>query len=245
MADLDSDRIARTALALADKHGLEGFTMRAVAKALKVTPMALYHHVQDKTELAKLMLDCAIREHPLPAPTGVWQEDMWAFARWMRESARAHPSLAIIRRTYRVWTPTMLQMSEAWMNLWRQTGLPPDRALLGASLSSVAIIGLVDEEAILRDLDQPADDLLKWLPNARLLLSTSIVGEDKFELAVRAVIEGMYARLARSDLPVPPVEPLQPGKPKAVKPAKRKTPKKGAPSLRSGSRQRPHRASRR
>src|SRR5712675_802271 len=106
MAELDKDRIAAAALAVADKHGVDGFTMRAVADALGVTPMALYHHVQDKAALATLIVDTAIRKHPLPPTTGVWQEDCLAIARWMRQSTLKHPVVAQLRRAYNVWTPS-------------------------------------------------------------------------------------------------------------------------------------------
>ena len=81
-SELDAARIAAAALAVADAQGAGGFTMRAVAEALGVTPMALYHHVEDKAALAALLVDAAIRQHPLPPPTGVWRDDLWTIARW-------------------------------------------------------------------------------------------------------------------------------------------------------------------
>src|SRR5689334_1582229 len=98
MADLDPNRIATTALSIADKHGVEGFTMRAVADALRVTPMALYHHVKDKAALAALLVDAAIREDPPPPPTDDWSEDLWSMAKWMREGTLRHPVVAHLRR---------------------------------------------------------------------------------------------------------------------------------------------------
>ena len=39
-------------------------------------------------------------------------------------------------------------MTEAWLSLWRQSGLTLDRARVAATTSSMAIVGLVEEEAI-------------------------------------------------------------------------------------------------
>ena len=198
MAELDRDRIAAAALAVADKQGLSGFTMRAVAKSLGVTPMALYHHVEDKAALARLVVDAAIRERPLPAPAGVWQDDLWAMARWMRESTTAHPVMAHLRRAYGVWTPASLEMAERWLSLWRQSGLAPDKALTAATASSLAIVGIVQEEAVFAQMRRPGADALSGLPDARLMFQARHDREAEFELLVRSLIEGLQARLARA-----------------------------------------------
>ena len=108
--------------------------------------MALYHHVANKAALAALLVDAAISEQPLPPPTGVWRDDLWTMARWMRDSRRAHPVVAQIRRAHHVWTNATLQMTEAWLSLWQQSGLPLEKALVAATTSSLAIVGLVEEE---------------------------------------------------------------------------------------------------
>jgi AcrR family transcriptional regulator len=50
--------------AIVDQRGIEALTMRAVAKELGSSPMALYRHVRDKDELLLLMLDRAAAELP-------------------------------------------------------------------------------------------------------------------------------------------------------------------------------------
>ncbi|HXQ45444.1 MAG TPA: TetR/AcrR family transcriptional regulator C-terminal domain-containing protein [Caulobacteraceae bacterium] len=199
VAELDRERIAAAALAVADAGGIEGFTMRAVADALGVTPMALYHHVADKAALAALLVDAAISEHPLPEPTGAWRDDLWTIARWTRESRRAHPAVARIRRAYHVWTNASLQMTERWLSLWQQSGLALDDALTAATTSSMAIVGLVEEEAMFQEMARPEAPALSWLPNARLMFNVRRNRDAAFELAVRALIDGLYARLIASE----------------------------------------------
>src|SRR6476660_10057935 len=120
-----------------DERGAEGFTLRAVADELGVTPMALYHHVPDKAGLVALLVEAAIREQELPPPTGNWRDDLWEVARWMRDSVRAHPALGQLRRRYRVWTPSMLPMAERWLSVWQQSGLDVEQASLAAVTSSM------------------------------------------------------------------------------------------------------------
>jgi AcrR family transcriptional regulator len=56
-APLDRHRIVVAALSLADEGGLEALTVRGVAEALSVTPMAVYNHVSDKQGLIAAIFD--------------------------------------------------------------------------------------------------------------------------------------------------------------------------------------------
>jgi AcrR family transcriptional regulator len=205
MARLDPERIAAAALAVVDRHGVSGFTMRAVAKALRVTPMALYHHVKDKDALAALVVDAAIRENPLPPPTGVWHDDLWIMANWGRGNSLRHPAVLNIRRAHHVWTNTGLQMTERWLSLWQQSGLPMHEALLAASLSRIAINGLVEEEALAWAKGSPNAEMLSWFPNTRQMFNATRDREVEFELVVRSIIQGLYARLS-CERELPPVK---------------------------------------
>lgn len=209
MAQLNTEIIATTAFAILNRRGIAGFTMRAVAKVLKVTPMALYNYVPDKAGLAALVLNAAIKQRPLPPPTGEWREDLWKIACWVREGKLAYPALAELQRTYRIWTPAMLHHAERWVGVWQHSGLDLRRAVLAASTSSMAIDGLADQESIYREwepLDHPA---LQLLPNARLLLTADYKPAKSFELGVRAVIEGLHARLSREKKATTAVKPAK------------------------------------
>jgi len=196
MADLDAERIAAAALSIANKRGAEGFSMRAVAEALDVTPMALYHHVKDKAALVALVVDATLRNNPLPPPIGHWQDDLMAMAHWIRASIINHPVVGRLRREFDVWTPSMLRMTERWLGLWQQSGLAIEQAMLAATTSSIAITGIVHEEIIFSALVKPDDATLSLLPNVRTMFKSKHDPEAQFELVVRSLIEGLHARLA-------------------------------------------------
>jgi AcrR family transcriptional regulator len=195
MTELTMQRLAAAALSVADEHDVSGFTMRAVAEAVGVTPMALYHHVEDKAALVALLVDAAIAERPLPPPTGSWREDLWEMACWMRETTLVHPAVARLRRHYRVWTKSIFPMTERWLSVWQQSGLEFDTALLAASASSTAIIGFVEAELRLEELELPDDSQLASFPNARLAFHLERDSDREFELVVRSVIEGLHSEL--------------------------------------------------
>jgi AcrR family transcriptional regulator len=74
-APLDRGRIASTAMEMIDEVGIERLTMRAVAARLDVSAMALYHHVEDKDELLRLVGDDVLGRIELPdRDSGDWRE---------------------------------------------------------------------------------------------------------------------------------------------------------------------------
>lgn len=193
---LDIDRISAAAVAVADKHGESGFTIRAVAKALHVTPMALYYHVKDKAELAALAVTAGIQETPLSPATGHWQADLFQMALWIRRGSLRHPAIHELQRSLRIFTPEVLRLADRWLALWMQSGLDRKDAVLAASTSSAAITGLVAEEYLRSRQSPPNDEVLALHPNARLLLKAGYDPELTFELGVRAVIEGLHSQLS-------------------------------------------------
>jgi AcrR family transcriptional regulator len=195
VADLDTDRLAAAGLVVADERGASGFTMRAVAEKLGVTPMALYHHVADKKALVSLVADEVVKQRPLPAPTGDWVEDIWQIARWLREITHAHPAVPRLRRIHRVWTASMLPITEYWFSLWQQSGLAFDDAILAGSTTSMAILGLVEEEQLFMEMDVPDQETLARTPNASVAFQQHHDRDAEYELVVRSLIEGILARL--------------------------------------------------
>lgn len=192
---IDKPRIAAAALAVADERGAQGFTMRAVAEALGVTPMALYHHVQNKADLVALVVDEVIGEHPLPPCTDSWEDDIVAMARWLRRMVHEHPGVGQLRRSHPVWTPAMLPLTERWFAVWQRAGLERSDAVLGATLSSLAIIGVVETTLLFNDMEPPQEVLLETAPRARSAFEATHDREAEFELLVRSILEGLHARL--------------------------------------------------
>jgi AcrR family transcriptional regulator len=203
MASIDRNQIATAALAIVDERGPKALTMRAVADALGVTAMALYHYVEDKTALVGLVVDEAIGDRPLPAPAGGgWEEDVVELARWMREGTQRHPGIARLRQDHHVWTPTIMALGERWLALWLQSGLALEAAAEGAMTTLMAINGMVDQEAALPSFERPEEEALAWFPNLRVALTGDRDRDAAFELVVRSVVTGVHhalAELERSD----------------------------------------------
>ncbi|MDQ7903163.1 TetR/AcrR family transcriptional regulator [Phytohabitans sp. ZYX-F-186] len=86
-------QILDEALALADEHGLGAISMRAVARRMGLTSMALYPYVGTKDDLLDGLVGRLLADL-LPAQdtaTAGWRERLRAVARAARALASAHP----------------------------------------------------------------------------------------------------------------------------------------------------------
>src|SRR6266481_5572093 len=66
-SQLSRDKIAATALAIADAEGFESVSMRRVAKEMGVGTMSLYYYVKTKADLIAAMDDALMGEVLLPS----------------------------------------------------------------------------------------------------------------------------------------------------------------------------------
>src|SRR5438128_870729 len=73
---LSRDRVLSAAIAIADRGGLPGLTIRSLAKELGAKPMSVYHYVASKDELLDSLVDVVFEEIELPDPEGDWREEM-------------------------------------------------------------------------------------------------------------------------------------------------------------------------
>lgn len=84
--------IEAAALAVIDRDGTAGLTMRAVARELGTGAMTLYNYVDDPAALEALVVDRVLRDAtPLPAPTADWRADVSAIAEAVWRAVRPHP----------------------------------------------------------------------------------------------------------------------------------------------------------
>jgi len=88
---LDRQAIVDAALELAADVGLEAVSLRNIAELLRVTPMALYRHVENKEALLDAMADELYAEIVPKRRLGDWWDDLVAIARATRGLLLAHP----------------------------------------------------------------------------------------------------------------------------------------------------------
>jgi AcrR family transcriptional regulator len=175
---ISRETILAAALRLADEQGLDAVTMHAVAKALHVTPMALYRHVDDKNALLDGLVELLLTEPPpIPQDTAPdtaratpWDECLVALAAGIRDTARRHPAVFPLLLTRPAVTPSAHVVRDAVQAALREGALPEAAVAQAERLISTAVLGFAVSEAAGRFrqhdpavIDADFAELLRWL----------------------------------------------------------------------------------
>lgn len=124
---LTRERILRTALQLVDAHGIEAFSMRRLAAALGVDPMAIYHYLPGKEAVLEGITQLAFSELRVePCAEGDWRDQVRAFARGYRDLVRTHPHLTMLLiANVEAGGASVLEANERLYQALERSGLPP------------------------------------------------------------------------------------------------------------------------
>lgn len=86
--------IHKAALELIEKNGLEALSMRSLAAALDVDPMAMYHHIPNKAALIVGLYNTVLADLiPATASPESWRDGLKTLARQYRNLALRHSKL--------------------------------------------------------------------------------------------------------------------------------------------------------
>ncbi len=120
---LTSLKIARTALALIDRDGLEALSTRRLAAELKCEAMSLYHHVPSKGHLLDSVADLLMGEIELPVPGETdWLAQLRTLAQSYRKVAERHPKAFILLATRRFNSDQSFRFLETNLEILKQAG---------------------------------------------------------------------------------------------------------------------------
>jgi AcrR family transcriptional regulator len=183
---LTVERIVLSAIATADRDGLEAVTMRRLAESLGVRPMTLYTYVPGKAELLDLMLDTVYADMPRTAwPADGWRERLATVARDNRALFEAHPWAAAITPSRPPLGPGLLAKYEHELSALENAGLDDVEtdAALTFLLDFVRSSALAAHEARLTRQDTGMTDDQWWTANAPLL--ARLIDADAYPNAAR------------------------------------------------------------
>jgi AcrR family transcriptional regulator len=123
---LSRDRVLVTAVALADRDGVDAASMRKIAQELGVVPMALYRHVANKDELLDGMVDIVVGEID-PPETGVhWKAAVRRRILSARRALLRHPWARQVMESRPEPTPTVLAYMDSMIGMFRAGGFSLD-----------------------------------------------------------------------------------------------------------------------
>jgi AcrR family transcriptional regulator len=121
-APLSRDRVLYTAVALADKEGIDWLSMRKLADELGVVPMALYKHVAHKEQLLDGMIDVVVGEIDPPVSGTDWKSAVRQRILSARGVLQRHPWASQVMESKKNPTPVVLAYMDSMIGLFRSGG---------------------------------------------------------------------------------------------------------------------------
>jgi TetR/AcrR family transcriptional regulator, tetracycline repressor protein len=172
---LDRARIAATALEMIEEVGVDRLTMRAVAARLDVSAMALYHHVEDKEELLRLVGDDILGHVELPDPdSGDWRDLFTAVSMAAVDALLAVPGFSSVLLTSKM-LPNARRMVLFCIHQFERGGLDREAAQeIYAGVQTLVLGRLLIEETAnfkLSPAPHPDDEIRDYIVKLRSLAS--------------------------------------------------------------------------
>lgn len=202
---LDAARIAVTALALIDDHGLDALSMRRLGAELGVQGMALYRHFVNKDEILDAVRHLLVEEFAErladAPPRDGWREHLHTFAVCYRQVALTHPNAFPLLATgaEKAWSHGREVAGAVLGHLLaagfdEQTAIGAERTairyVIGYSLIETATAGTARPTPEVIQVER-ADD-----PLARLVRSITLAPDERlFLLGLDLILDGLATRL--------------------------------------------------
>lgn len=196
---LTPDQLARAALAVLDRDGLAGLSMRTVAAELGKSTMAVYRYVEDREELERLVVEQVLSRVELTAPDPAlpWRERITDLVGRLRNTVDAHPEVIPLTMAHRHRSPTVLRWSEAVLAILGEAGVKGEARVLALRGLLSYFIGAIQLEH-LGPLSGKGTTSIAELPESEypLMAGTArearrITPEDEFFGGLRLLLAGI------------------------------------------------------
>ncbi len=197
------------ALAIVDRDGLDGLTMRALGRELGVDPMAAYHWFPSKPAILQGVAEAILSEVGLPVsnPNVPWRRVAMDMGRDYRTALLRHPNAIPVASTQPVMTPRGFELIERTSAALVAGGLRPGAALEAINTVAALVIGSAVAEAGFTPGSEPvAKEAIEGaytgidpeqFPTMAAAMAESMAllanDEAQFETAIDALIRGLEA----------------------------------------------------
>ncbi|MFC9505309.1 TetR/AcrR family transcriptional regulator C-terminal domain-containing protein [Streptomyces sp. NPDC057002] len=204
---LDRRRVADTALRLLNEVGLDGLTLRAIARELDVKAPALYWHFKDKQALLDEMATEMYRRMVAGAsldPADTWRERLLKANRGLRAALLGYRDGAKVFSGSRFTGIEHAGQMEENLRLFTAAGLTLAQAARALTTAYMYTLGFVTEEQGVRPLPDERREGYDVNERARLMADFPLSAqagaeifeeyEQHFEEGLALVIDGIGAR---------------------------------------------------
>ncbi|MDI2033660.1 TetR/AcrR family transcriptional regulator C-terminal domain-containing protein [Paenarthrobacter nitroguajacolicus] len=207
---LNPDVIAKAGLSMLADVGLNGLTMRMLARELSVGASAIYGHVRDKQELldamATLMFVEATQDLEAPRRETTWEVWLADYMRSLRQTLlRYRDGARVFAGTY-VNHPAMARTSELILRTMQDSGFGLRDAAGGVSALTHYVLSFCIEEQARAGADYSGGgpyqsgrivegiDMQRYPLTAQLMTeSASSTPDNEFESGMQVILNGIRA----------------------------------------------------
>ncbi len=210
-ASLSTDRVLETAVAFADRHGLESLSMRKLAEELGAGAMSLYYYVPNKEQLIDGMVDIVFGEIEPPSLELDWKTAMRRRAVSTREALNRHRWAVGLMEGRMSPGPASIRIREAILGCLREAGFSIEETIQAYSVQDAYIYGFALQErslpfesaeestAVAEETTQHVADLANEFPYLAEVVAGHVatVGYDftaAFEYGLDLILDALEAR---------------------------------------------------
>lgn len=208
---IDRSRVADTALRLLNEVGLDGLSLRAIAKELDVKAPALYWHFKDKQalldEMATLMYRRMLDDDlPGPAPRS-WQDQLVAYNSGLRRALLRYRDGAKVYGGAKFTGTDHAEGLEGHLRTMVDVGFELWQAVRAGTTAYSYTMGFVSEEQGVRPLPDQQRDGFDVGERAQRLARYPLAAaagpeifanyDERFEDGLRLIIAGIEARYGK------------------------------------------------
>jgi AcrR family transcriptional regulator len=171
---LTEQRVVAAALRQIDNAGLANFSLRDVARSLRVFPTAVYWYVKGRDELLGRVVAYATRDVAPPAASTDWQTWLREMCRRYRRAIQQHPNIApLIGSQLRANGGIRADLIERLLSVLVSAGFSDEHLVDAYNVVIGALVGFISQELAAL----PAEDAAKWTESHRERVSTLDVME--------------------------------------------------------------------
>ncbi|MGW2325289.1 TetR/AcrR family transcriptional regulator C-terminal domain-containing protein [Streptomyces sp. NPDC001700] len=207
---LDRDQVVDTALRLLNEVGLEGLTLRRIAKELNVQAPALYWHFKNKQALLDEMattIFLRLAEEPAdPDEATTWQGRLLSSQRALRRALLRYRDGAKVFSGTRFTRTDHAVSMEAHLRVFVAAGFTPGAAARASFIAYAFTLGFVIEEQAVEpmagerhpgyDVEERADLIGPDYPLAGAVGADLFLDYDaRFEEGLRTIVAGIESTL--------------------------------------------------
>ena len=183
---LSREFIVQTALAVIDRDGIAGLSMRKLGTELGADPMAVYYYLPNKSALfagvmeavySEIEIDDVARELP-------WREQVAIFMHRLRAAIRSHPNALPVLSTRPAYTGPMFRIGDYALGLLQEAGFTAQMAI-----DFVNCLGTFTIGHVLAEVGEPVGGAVATLQEV-----TEMVTEEQYPNLTKAFAQGYEYR---------------------------------------------------